>query len=178
MVRLGANAVICQHSHCIGTYEYYQNGYILYGQGNAIFGYRENNPTWNEGLLLLLTVHDDELKVDYRLLKATQKGVCFANESEESKRLEQLASDSEKLSDEKFIWKSWDDFCVTQSALDLPLLACWPLQMIRMNRWLKNRLFKWLTNRRSRMATMNFLHCDALREVVTTWLENDIWKKI
>ena len=177
MVRLGANAVICQQSHCIGTYEHYQNSYILYGQGNAIFGYRENNPAWNEGLLLSLTVHDDELKVNYKLLKAIHNGICFANESEESKRLQQLASDSEKLLDDKFIWKGWNEFCTMQAALDMPLLASWPLQMIRMNRWLKNRLFKWLTSKRARMATMNFLHCDALREVVMTWLENDIWKK-
>ena len=177
LVRLGANAVICQHSHCIGTYEYYQKGYILYGQGNAIFGYRENNPAWNEGLFLTLTVHDNELKVDYKLLKATQKGVCFANESEECKRLQQLTSDSEKLSNDKYIWKSWNEFCATQAALDLPLLVCWPLSMIRLNRLLKNRLFKWMTSRCARMATMNFIHCDALREVVTTLLEKDIWKK-
>ena len=175
MVRLGANAVICQHSHCIGTYEHYQKSYILYGQGNAIFGCRENNPAWNEGLFLSLTVHDDELKVDYRLLKATQEGVCFANGIEESKRLQQLASDSEKLTDDKFIWKSWNEFCTTQAALDLPLLSSWPLSMIRLNRLLKNNLFKWITSRRSRMATMNFLHCDALREVVTSLLEDNIW---
>lgn len=36
-VEVGADAVICQHSHCVGCEEYYQNGYINYGQGNFFF---------------------------------------------------------------------------------------------------------------------------------------------
>ena len=33
----GADLVLCQHSHCIGTYEDYKNGKIVYGQGNFLF---------------------------------------------------------------------------------------------------------------------------------------------
>lgn len=37
MVHLGADAVLCQHSHIIGCMEKYENGVILYGQGNFHF---------------------------------------------------------------------------------------------------------------------------------------------
>ena len=33
----GADLVICQHSHCIGSREDYGKGTIIYGQGNFIF---------------------------------------------------------------------------------------------------------------------------------------------
>ena len=32
MVRAGADVVLCQHTHCIGCYEKYQDSHILYGQ--------------------------------------------------------------------------------------------------------------------------------------------------
>lgn len=177
MVRMGADAVICQHSHCIGTYEYYQNGYILYGQGNGVFGYRNGNSAWNEGLWLTLTLDDNGIKADYRLLQATADGIVTASNEEEDKRLIQMKDDSTNLADLAFIEKSWLDFCKSQETLDLPLLCGWPLQMIRLNRFFRGKLFKTIIGKRAKMATMNFLHCDALREVVTTLLEHDIWKK-
>lgn len=177
IVRMGADVVVCQHSHCIGTYEYYQNGYILYGQGNGVFGYRKGNAIWNEGLWLTLTLNDNGIKADYRLLQATTDGIVTAPSEEENYRLMQMKGDSTKLADQVFIKKSWLDFCQTQDALDLPLLCGWPLQMIRLNRFFKGRLFKTIIGRSAKMASMNFLHCDALREVVTTLLENEIWKK-
>lgn len=36
MVYCGADAVITQHSHCIGCYEEFEGAHILYGQGNFI----------------------------------------------------------------------------------------------------------------------------------------------
>ena len=39
-IETGADLVTCQHSHCIGTLENYNEGSILYGQGNTLFGYR------------------------------------------------------------------------------------------------------------------------------------------
>ena len=33
----GADLVVCQHSHCIGCEEKYNNGTIVYGQGNFLF---------------------------------------------------------------------------------------------------------------------------------------------
>ena len=177
MVRMGADAVICQHSHCIGTYEYYNNGYILYGQGNGVFGYRNDNATWNEGLWLTLTLNENGIQTDYRLLQAKADGIVIASKEEKDNRLTQMKRDSTKLADQAFIKKSWLDFCKSHEALDLPLLFGWPLQMIRINRLLKNRLFQYIVSRRAKMASMNFLHCDALREVVATLLEHYIWKK-
>ena len=62
MVKCGADFVVCQHSHCIGTAENFLNGTILYGQGNSVFGYKDNSDSWNNGLLVKLTLSDLEQK--------------------------------------------------------------------------------------------------------------------
>jgi len=33
----GVDAIVCQHSHCAGSFEHYKNRPIIYGQGNFIF---------------------------------------------------------------------------------------------------------------------------------------------
>ena len=61
MIEKGADIIICQHSHCIGSLEKYQLGQIIYGQGNFIFDY-DDNEFWNTSILV-------ELKIDRKLIK-------------------------------------------------------------------------------------------------------------
>ena len=56
-VRAGADLVVCQHSHCIGCTETYQDGVLVYGQGNFLFGERpeveaniQDQDTWESGM--------------------------------------------------------------------------------------------------------------------------------
>jgi len=51
MISSGADLVICQHSHCIGSYEKYGNGIIVYGQGNFLFD-RHDDEFYQTGLLV------------------------------------------------------------------------------------------------------------------------------
>lgn len=60
----GADAVICQHSHCIGSKEIYKNSTIVYGQGNFIFDYA-NHEEWQTSLILKLNFEkNDGVKVE------------------------------------------------------------------------------------------------------------------
>ena len=59
LVEQGANAVICQHSHCVGCYEEYRGGHIVYGQGNLIFDASIPPPGWNEGVLVRLHISEN-----------------------------------------------------------------------------------------------------------------------
>lgn len=53
-VRAGANLVVCQHSHCVGCKEDYQDGTIVYGQGNFLFD-DSDSEFWQTSLLLSVT---------------------------------------------------------------------------------------------------------------------------
>ncbi len=55
----GADIIIAQHSHCIGTKENYNGSYLLYGQGNFHFDYGSRPEITGTGLLLELILKDD-----------------------------------------------------------------------------------------------------------------------
>lgn len=59
MVEIGANAVIVQHTHCPGNYEEYQNGHIVYGQGNLIFDRPNRDRAFYEGFLVKLSIAEN-----------------------------------------------------------------------------------------------------------------------
>lgn len=63
MAHKGADLIICQHSHCVGSYESYDDATIIYGQGNFIFD-GSNNECWNTGLLIR-AVFNDHMELEY-----------------------------------------------------------------------------------------------------------------
>lgn len=174
MARAGADLVLCQHSHCIGTMEQYQGATIVYGQGNSIFGYRHGNDSWNEGLLVEVDFAKEE-KVQFKLLKATPNGVEYAHKEESDSRIQQMKKDSEKLDDAEWISEKWSEFVDTQKALDMPLLYGWNRVFNKLNRIMNNRLIDFIYSRRKKMITMNLLRCEAHHEVVQTILENEVF---
>lgn len=176
LAEAGADLVLCQHSHCIGTIEKRGGSTILYGQGNAVFGYREGNTAWNEGLVVKVDLHQPE-KVDLLLLKATADGVEYANEEECAERLQTLKKDSERLNDAEWIEQQWIAYCKRQEALDLPMLFGRSRVFNKLNRLLGNRLIRLLYSKRKMMTTMNLLRCEAHHEVVQTILEENVFEK-
>lgn len=56
-VDVGADLVVCQHSHCIGCKEEYNRGTIVYGQGNFIFE-NSKNSLWDRSLLIRIDNKD------------------------------------------------------------------------------------------------------------------------
>lgn len=172
MVTSGADVVLCQHSHCIGTREKYQGGEILYGQGNSIFGYRKGNSIWNHGLLAHLEISNEGVTVKYDVLETASDGsVDLASEAVSGEVLEQLERESAKILDPVFLKSEWREFCQGQKALYLPLLYGLGTNMNRLNRLTHNKLIDLLFSRRQKNVTHNLIRCDAHREVVETILE-------
>lgn len=169
MVEKGADLVLCQHSHIIGTAETYNDGFILYGQGNSVFGVRENSATWNKGLAVTF---DTEHGVYMELIKATKNGLIRGTENETAEELKDIKSESEKITPE-FIEKEWLKFCNGKKASYYPMLFGKGRIYNKLNRILKNKLADKLIGKRKKMTTMNLIRCDAHREVVTTVLEKD-----
>lgn len=160
MVDFGADMVLCQHSHCIGTMEEYKNSTIVYGQGNCIFGYRAGNNAWNEGLILEIDF-DEEVQIKYHLINATDDGIVLIDDDS---RIKKFFADSEKLSDSDFLQKEFSNFCKKRSSLDMPLFYGKSRVLIKLNRILKGKLFK--PSQKHIMITHNLIRCDAWNEVV------------
>lgn len=113
MIRNGADVVLCQHSHCIGCYENYQGGHILYGQGNFHFVKwdfpdSELVETWNGSLAVK---YDTETNtIEFVPLINNDCGIMLAKGEDEERIMNAFARRNEELANGK--WKEgWHSFC-------------------------------------------------------------------
>ena len=174
MAKAGADLILCQHSHCIGTMEEYNGSTIVYGQGNSIFGYRHEDMTWNEGLLVKVDLTKD-YEVQFKLLKATPNGIEYADKKSSALKMQQMKEDSQMLNDTAWVNAQWSDFVDTQKALDLSLLYGKNRVFNKLNRILRNKMIDMFYTKKTKMITMNLLRCESHHEVVQTILENDVF---
>lgn len=114
MVHMGADAVLCQHSHIIGCYEKYENGVIVYGQGNFHFHKYDDAPSWNEGLIAAFELGEDEANVSVSFLPVVgaEFGIRLANEAESAQILEGFEARSAEIKNGKWL-DGWRAFCET-----------------------------------------------------------------
>lgn len=109
MVHNGADAVITQHSHCIGCYESYEGAHILYGQGNFHFALAGENEMWNTGLLVELEI-TDRMEMVFHPFEANGITVSLAKGERYKALMEELASRNEEL--QNGLWRQrWTEFC-------------------------------------------------------------------
>lgn len=170
MCDMGADIVICQHSHCIGTLEEYKDKKILYGQGNAIFGYRENNESWNTGLLVNLEIQNKTMELIP--IRATKEGIVILNGEGKALVLNEIQQRGAKVNDVVFLEKKWKEFAENKSALYMSMALGKSRVFNKFNRILHNSLLKvFLTDEKIRTCK-NLIRCPAHREVLLTILNN------
>jgi poly-gamma-glutamate synthesis protein (capsule biosynthesis protein) len=119
MIKHGADVVLCQHSHCIGCYEEYMGGHILYGQGNFHFICKEYEDPADEGYMSntgLLTVIDitDKLSLKFLPCVADTDHIRLANEGEKAKILNELYERSKSLKDGSW-YDKFREFALSQA---------------------------------------------------------------
>lgn len=171
MVECGADLVSCQHSHCIGTIESFQNSTIVYGQGNSVFGYRKGDANWNRGLLLEIKIDKSTAKVAYKTMVATPNGLKWMDPAQAKALDEELDKRAKATEDQ--ITVEWDKFCKDLGNIHLPLLLGWPRLLIAINRRTNNMLIRLLYGRKASNITHNLIRCEAHREVIDNLLSKN-----
>lgn len=171
MVDSGADLVLCQHSHCIGTYEKIGHSTILYGQGNSLFGYRKNNPVWNEGLLVKVSLSSQSDKIEFIPIHTTSNHVLeLIRDDRSTELLAEMADRSEKVCSSQFINEVWSDFCKHREMIHLPLLLGWNRGIIFLNRKLGGWPLRLLCGTHKRNVIHNLIRCESHYEVLRTIL--------
>ena len=128
MVRNGADVVLCQHSHCIGCYEQYEDGHILYGQGNFHFVKPEFmnanlEKTWNNCLVVKYDTENNA--IEFIPLVVRGNGMALADGREKTEIMEAFAKRNQELAEGK--WKDgWHSFCESMKGAYLEVIknAC------------------------------------------------------
>ncbi len=77
MADCGADIVVAQHTHCIGTKEIYNRSYLLYGQGNFHFDQRSHPEITKAGLLLELVLQDGSFEIKHHLIRREEEKVVY-----------------------------------------------------------------------------------------------------
>lgn len=170
-VDAGAELVLCQHSHCIGSEEMYENGRILYGQGNFVFN-KKSDDYWSTSLLVEVQV-DSGFNVRYLPIIQTKMGTSLASGAEKQKILDDLEKRSNRISESGAIEKEFSIYSDSLITSYLYTFAGWNTYWAAVDRKIfKGFFIKKHYSRKSLAAMWNFIRTDAHREVVLQGLEN------
>lgn len=171
-VEYGADLIVCQHSHCIGCFENYKTGTIIYGQGNFIFD-NSTNEYWKTSLLIELELKDKKVLVNY--IPIVKKGniIRLANTKEKQNILDEFYKRSEEILEKNFIEKKYKEFALKNVYNYLYSLSMWPKIIIRVDgRLLNNILVKVMYRKKiKKLAALNFIECEAHRELFIAGLK-------
>lgn len=167
IVEKGADLVICQHTHCIGCEEKWQDGTIVYGQGNFLFDHSQSE-FWQTSILV--SVDTSTKKIEYIPLRKNGEGVRLAVEDDATKILTEMMQRSEEIKKEDFIEKQYHAFALQIRELYLktgnPIATSFAFRVV--NKLLRHKLMPWYLDRKlkkNRQFLINFVECEAHREV-------------
>jgi len=171
MVEVGADLVICQHTHCIGSQEQYAGGTIVYGQGNFLFD-EEDNEFWSTSLLVALNDDGGKWQVEYIPLCKAGAAVSAAGRQDAIQIMEDFRIRSQQIQEPGFVEKNYADFAREE------LHSCYGKVMGRyvfflyrvLNKLSGGRLrWRWY-GKADALALINLLECEPHREVFATGL--------
>ncbi len=174
LVEQGASAVVCQHSHCPGAYEWYLGSPIVYGQGNLITSLPRRETAWHQGFLVKLTLadapSDKQMSFVPYLQSYGQPGARKMSEPDAATFLEEIEQRSAALADEQTLGRKWLEFCLTRRNAYFGAMRGHGRILAGLNRRLKfaERLF----SRRQLITLLNLFRCESNREAVETILEH------
>jgi hypothetical protein len=154
-IEKGADLIITQHTHCIGCYEDYKGSTIVYGQGNFMFIYGEDDSEeWQTSILVNVKISDDKkVTVDYIPLIRHDNGMRLSNDEEGKKILDAFYRRSKEISeDPDFVKNKWREYCSKTNMIE---------------RLVKNftAIGKDKDNVQANMIVYNMIHCEIHREV-------------
>ncbi len=189
MVDCGADIVICQHSHCVGSYEYYNNGKILYGQGNFLFDHyvKAFEEYFQTGILVDIAFKQGIIQWKFIPVKRADGGVRLADEKETQSILAQLDNRSQKIMDVGFVERSYHEYAHKVAGRYIIRLSRFGYILSSIdNRLFGGKLFnrdirKYL-GRHHRLALLNCLQCEVHNEILREYLRPDMhggkmWRK-
>lgn len=168
-VEMGADIVIAQHSHIIGAYEWYNDKFILYGQGNFLFEkLARNYNSWFEGILVKLTVNKNEFSVELLPFEQSKGfvGIKLMTDRKKQEVLHQLEALSKEVTSTENVAKMWEGRCLQEFPLYQSRLFGHNRYLRVLNR--KLNFAKWWYPKWKKTMIRNVVECETHREGLET----------
>lgn len=177
LIESGANAVVVQHPHCLGGYEEYRGGHIVYGQGALVMDealYRRAK-TFHEGFLVKLLIADDATSkmelIPFRQSDPAPGARKLQGEDEKQFR-KTLAQKAESILDDAFVEAQWLKFCDENKHGYVSALLGHHRILRRLNA--RGLFGKFIYNRRVKLTSRNIVSCETHREAIETILKRGL----
>lgn len=171
----GANLVICQHNHCVGSREDYNGGSIIYGQGNFIFNsefYINHKEFIKDSLLIRVEATKDSFIVSEVPIRSTEMGTRQATESEADETLTAYKQRSENIKDAHFVAQAYKDFADTHIKRYLREFIGRSCIIRAINALFGRKLMQLILGKTSYLAIQNYLECEAHHELFLRGIKN------
>lgn len=167
IVECGANLVVCQHSHCIGCEEEYNNGTIVYGQGNFIFD-ADNCDEWKTSMLIEVV----DKKINYIPIVKQNELIRIADVEDKQKILREFWQRSEQIKNAEFVISEFKRYA-NESFYEYMWSICGGSEsfILRVINKLSNyRFYKWYIKKKlpSNVLTklLNYFICESHSEII------------
>ena len=180
MAQKGADLVVCQHSHCVGCREKYDESTIVYGQGNFLFD-RVDNEFWNTSLLIQLQIDDHSFDVEYLPVVKNGAGIKLAQGQEAEDVFSGFMRRSEEMMESGFIERKYSELAEENIAMYLRFLSGFGRLFSALDRMVFNgRLARRKYSLRNVVGIRQFVECETHRQLLLSGLkdiQNSIEKK-
>lgn len=181
-VEKGADVVLCQHSHCIGCKEEFQNGVIVYGQGNFLFDKRDDE-FWKNGMLVEVEVTDG-IQIQYIPVVKNAETVRISTGSDREEILTGFWERSHQILEKGFVEQKYEEFATRMNDHYMNLLCgnryafffykvLSKLSKRKIDSYIQNKLYP----SESLLAIINAIECEAHREVLLCSLKKRVKEK-
>ncbi|MBV7269249.1 CapA family protein [Winogradskyella luteola] len=171
---VGADLVICQHSHICGAWERYKKSNIFYGQGNLMFDYaNRNSDNWKLGFLIKVKLLDNgDININQIPFKQTFPGIRRLDKEEEKLFRQQSIEMQKNVLDANFISTSWDNFIKKYRSLYYSVFRGHNKIIRKINSYIPiSNLFY---SPMKKAILLNAIRSRVHREVVISILEKDV----
>lgn len=169
MISKGADLVVCQHSHCVGSYELFENGTIIYGQGNFLFD-RHDNDYYQTGLVVNVKP-GAEKEVEFIPIQKEGNGVKLADRENGERILAGFFQRSEEIKTPGFVELQFDQYCRENGQYYLATLAGLGKTIRRIDKVLNRPLTRLIYSGSKLNTIRNHFECETHREIVLRYIE-------
>lgn len=174
IIEKGADIVLTQHSHCIGTKEEYRGKVIVYGQGNFLYAAENKQECWDTGLLVDLQLERHGMKVVFHPLVRVELGVRLASNIEKEHILSDFEKRSVQIQDKDVLMNKYNTFAEEmfigyESAMLGKIGGSFLFRAL--NKITGYRLIKKIFSGKNIVALYNALKCEAHYELLMRGIE-------
>jgi len=167
MIDMGADAVVCCHTHCPLPWELYAGKPIVYGLGNLVFeAARKQLDTWYKGYLACLTFDDGN--VGFEAIPYYQSQTCLGAQKMDKVAQENFFAEmqrkSTQMTNRNFLHYQWLKYCRQQKEMYLSGLFAYNRPMYK----LRKILLPLFHSEEALLGALLMVQCETHREILDT----------